>query len=159
MKYVLGLVFMALICFCLILFWPTNEADTVNINIENRNIFSEGEPKQSISSASNLITNNDDKRNEVMTSEYKVLEKERGVLKQRLARLKHHMWGLKFEKNKAKEMSEILLNAHRLIKNPNMLGAFSDVESIKDETMKLKFANKSLDRVTEIILQKEQDNN
>ena len=39
-----------------------------------------------------------------MTSEYKVLEKERGVLKQRLARLKHHMWGLKFEKNNAKEM-------------------------------------------------------
>ncbi len=159
MKYVLGLVFMALICFCLILFWPTNEADTVNINIENRNIFSEGEPKQSISSASNLITNNDDKRNEVMTSEYKVLEKERGVLKQRLARLKHHMWGLKFEKNKAKEMSEILLNAHRLIKNPNMLGAFSDAESIRDETMKVKFANKSLDRITEIILQKKQDNN
>jgi|TARA_B100001964_G_scaffold239823_1_gene308269 hypothetical protein len=159
MKYVLGLVFMALICFCLILFWPTNEADTVNINIENRNIFSEGEPKQSISSASNLITNNDDKRNEVMTSEYKVLEKERGVLKQRLARLKHHMWGLKFEKNKAKEMSEILLNAHRLIKNPNMLGAFSDTESIRDETMKVKFANKSLDRITEIILQKKQDNN
>jgi len=159
MKYVLGLVFMALICFCLILFWPTNEADTVNINIENRNIFSEGEPKQSISSASNLISNNDDKRNEVMTSEYKVLEKERGVLKQRLARLKHHMWGLKFEKNKAKEMSEILLNAHRLIKNPNMLGAFSDAESIRDETMKVKFANKSLDRITEIILQKKQDNN
>ncbi|MDP7197164.1 MAG: hypothetical protein QF864_13370, partial [SAR202 cluster bacterium] len=61
--------------------------------------------------------------------------------------------------NKAKEMSEILLNAHRLIKNPNMLGAFSDTESIRDETMKVKFANKSLDRITEIILQKKQDNN
>ena len=143
MKRVLGLVFIVLICFCFILFWPANEVDTVN----------------SISSTSNLIANNDDERNEIMTSEYKVLEKERGVLKQRLARLKHHMWGLKFEKNKAKEMSEILLNAHRLIKNPNMLGAFFDVESIRDETMKLKFANKSLDRVTEIILQKKQDNN
>ena len=143
MKHVLSLVFIVLICFCFILFWPANEADTVN----------------SISSTPNLIANNDDERNEIMTSEYKVLEKERGVLKQRLARLKHHMWGLKFEKNKAKEMNEILLNAHRLIKNPNMLGAFFDVESIRDETMKLKFANKSLDRVTEIILQKKQDNN
>jgi len=159
MKHVLGLVFIVLICFCFILFWPTNEADTVNINIENRNIFSEGKPKQIISSTPNLIVNNDDERNEIMTSEYKVLEKERGVLKQRLARLKHHMWGLKFEKNKAKEMSEILLNAHRLIKNPDMLGAFSSVESIRDETMKVKFSNKSLDRVTEIILQKKQDNN
>ena len=143
MKHVLGLVFIVLICFCFSLFWPANEVDTVN----------------SISSTPNLIANNDDERYEIMTSEYKVLEKERGVLKQRLARLKHHMWGLKFEKNKAKEMSEILLNAHRLIKNPNMLGAFSDVESIRDETMKVKFANKSLDRVTEIILQKKQDNN
>ena len=159
MKYVLSLVFIVLICFCFLLFWPTNEVDTVNINIENRNIFSEGKPKQIISSTPNLIVNNDDERNEIMTSEYKVLEKERGVLKQRLARLKHHMWGLKFEKNKAKEMSEILLNAHRLIKNPDMLGAFSDVESIRDETMKVKFSNKSLDRVTEIILQKKQDNN
>ena len=138
MKYVLSLVFIVLICFCFILFWPANEVDTVN----------------SISSTSNLIANNDDERNEIMTSEYKVLEKERRVLKQRLARLKHHMWGLKFEKNKAKEMNEILLNAHRLIKNPNMLGAFSDAESIRDETMKVKFANKSLDRVTKIILQK-----
>ena len=159
MKYALGLVFIALICFCFILFWPANEADTVNINIENRNIFSDGEPKQSISSTPNLTANNDDERNEIMTSEYEVLKKERGALKQRLARLKHHMWGLKFEKNKAKEMSEILLNAHRLIKNPNMLGAFSDAESIRDETMKVKFADKSLDRVTEIILQKKQDNN
>ena len=143
MKHVLGLVFIVLICFCFILFWPANEVDTVN----------------SISSTSNLIANNDDERNEIMTSEYKVLEKERGVLKQRLARLKHHMWGLKFEKNKAKEMSEILLNAHRLIKNPNMLGTFFDVESIRDETMKVNFANKSLDQVTKIILQKKQDNN
>ena len=60
MKHVLGLVFIVLICFCFILFWPANEVDTVN----------------SISSTSNLIANNDDERNEIMTSEYKVLEKE-----------------------------------------------------------------------------------
>ena len=159
MKNVLGLVFIVLICFCFILFWPANEADTVDISIENQNIFSEEKSKQSISSTPNLIANNNDERYEIMTSEYKVLEKERGILRQRLARLKHHMWGLKFEKNKAKEISEILLNAHRLVKNPNMLGAFSGVESIRDEIMKLKFANKSLDRVTEIIMQKKQDKN
>ena len=159
MKNVLGLVFIVLISFCFILFWPANEADTVDISIENQNIFSEEKSKQSISSTPNLIANNNDERHEIMTSEYKVLEKERGILKQRLARLKHHMWGLKFEKNKAKEINEVLLNAHRLIKNPNMLGAFSGVESIRDETMKLKFANKSLDRVTEIIMQKKQDKN
>ena len=75
----------------------------------------------------------DDQRNEIMLAEYKVLEKERRALKQRLARLKHYMWGLKFEKDKAKHMNEVLLNAHKLIKNPDMLGAFSDVKNIRDE--------------------------
>ena len=79
-------------------------------------------------------------------------------MKQRLARLKHNMWGLKFEKNTAKEMSEILLNAHKLIKNPDMLGAFSGVESIKDEIMKIKFADKSLDQVSKIIDQEKNSN-
>ena len=89
-----------------------------------------------------------------MLAEYKVLEKERRALKQRLARLKHYMWGLKFEKDKAKHMNEVLLNAHKLIKNPDMLGAFSDVKNIRDEIIKIKFINKSLDQVTKTIKQK-----
>ena len=61
---------------------------------------------------------------------------------------------LKFDKNKADEMREILLVAHKLIKNPDMLGAFSDVESISNEVSKLKFANKSLDHISEMIQEK-----
>ena len=49
------------------------------------------------------------------------------------------------------EMSDILLVAHKLIKNPDMLGAFSDIEGKKNEIAKIKFSNKSLDRVSEII--------
>ena len=64
------------------------------------------------------------------------------------------MWGLKFEKDKAKHMNEVLLNAHKLIKNPDMLGAFSDVKNIRDEIIKIKFINKSLDQVTKTIKQK-----
>ena len=64
------------------------------------------------------------------------------------------MWGLEFDKAKAKDISEILINAHKFIKNPDMLGAFSDITEIRDETLKIKFANKSLDQISEIIEQK-----
>ncbi len=150
MRYTLGLVFIALLFFCFILFWPEDENNTDSL--EKQNVSSEM-PQDKIS-ASDSIDKSDENRHEAMNSEYKILEKERRVLKQRLARIKHNMWGLKFEKNTAKEMSEILLNAYKLIKNPGMLGSFSDIESIKDEIMKLKFANKSLNQVSEIINQK-----
>ena len=67
------------------------------------------------------------------------------------------MWGLKFKKNTAKEMNEVLLNALKLIKNPGLLGSFSDIENIRDEIMKLRFANKALDQVSDIINKKRND--
>jgi hypothetical protein len=154
MKYVLGLVSGALLFFCFILFWPANENNPDSL--EKQNVSSEISQDEIL--ASEPVNINDEDRYEAMKSEYKILEKERRLLKQRLARLKHSMWGLKFEKDKAKRMSEILLNAHKLIKNPDMLGAFSDAESIKDEIMKLRFASKSLDQVKEIINQKKNNN-
>tara|TARA_B100001250_G_C19745490_1_gene765107 strand:+ start:285 stop:761 length:477 start_codon:yes stop_codon:yes gene_type:complete len=158
MRYALVLVSTALIFFCFIFFWPSNENNI--ISMERQSISPEtSEKSQNETLASEEINRNDEERYEAMKYEYKILEKERRILKQRLARLKHNMWGLKFEKNKAKEMSEILLNAHKFIKNPRMLGAFSDVDSIKDEIMKLRFSNKSLDRVKEIINQTKNNNN
>ena len=154
MKYALGLVSAALLLFCFILFWPANENNTDSLEKQNTSL----ETSQNEVLALETINKNNEDRYEAMKSEYKILEKERRVLIQHLARLKHSMWGLKFEKDKAKQMSEILLNAHKLIKNPNMLGAFSDVESIKDEIMKLRFANKSLDKIKEIINQKKNNN-
>ena len=150
MRYLLGLVITVLIVTCSILFWPTGDINNDNVGIQN----SSSETIQSQVANSDPIEKSDDQRSEIMLAEYKVLEKERRVLKQRLARLKHYMWGLKFEKDKAKQMNEVLLNAHKLIKNPDMLGAFSDVKNIRDEIIKIKFINKSLDQVTETIKQK-----
>jgi len=153
MRYALGLVMVALLLFFFILFWPTNEN---NISRSKEKNFSSEMSEDEIL-ISEPINKNDEDRYEAMKSEYKIIEKERRSLKQRLARLKHNMWGLKFEKNTAKEMSEILLNAHKLIKNPGMLGSFSDIENIRDEIMKLRFANKALDQVSDIINQKRKD--
>ena len=150
MRYLLGLVITVLIVTCSILFWPTGDINNDNVGIQN----SSSETIQSQIANLDPTEKSDDQRNEIMLAEYKVLEKERRALKQRLARLKHYMWGLKFEKDKAKHMNEVLLNAHKLIKNPDMLGAFSDVKNIRDEIIKIKFINKSLDQVTETIKQK-----
>ena len=150
MRYLLGLVITVLVVTCFILFWPTGDINNDNVGIQN----SSSETIQSQIANLDPTEKSDDQRNEIMLAEYKVLEKERRALKQRLARLKHYMWGLKFEKDKAKQMNEVLLNAHKLIKNPDMLGAFSDVKNIRDEIIKIKFINKSLDQVTKTIKQK-----
>ena len=150
MRYLLGLVITVLIVTCFILFWPTGDINNDNVGIQN----SSSETIQNQIANLDPTEKSDDQRNEIMLAEYKVLEKERRALKQRLARLKHYMWGLKFEKDKAKHMNEVLLNAHKLIKNPDMLGAFSDVKNIRDEIIKIKFINKSLDQVTKTIKQK-----
>ena len=146
----LGVVLVTLIFFGFSLFWPTSE-EMIPIKETLNEVYGGGDKSQIISS---LKDQSDDERQESMKIEYEVLEKQRRALKQRLARLKHSMWGLEFEKAKAKDISEILINAHKFIKNPDMLGAFSDITEIRDETLKIKFANKSLDQISEIIEQK-----
>ena len=146
----LGLVLVTLAFFGFNLFWPTSEEMTPIKETLNE-AYVGGDPSQSISSAKDQ---SGDERHELMKIEYEVLEKQRRMLKQRLARLKHSMWGLEFEKAKAKDISEILINAHKFIKNPDMLGAFSDISEIRDEALKIKFANKSLDQISELIKQK-----
>ena len=86
-----------------------------------------------------------------MKAEYLILQKDRKNLKRRLSRLKHDMWGLSFDPEMAKKMSEIMLNAYKLIKNPNMLGAFSSVKEIQDEIAKIKFAKNAIKQVRELI--------
>ena len=147
MRLILVLVLSTLVLFSIILFWPSDEVGDLEENISGQSILLD-DMEVSDKNSENI---NDEQRHELMKLEYDVLEKERRVLKQRLGRLKHHMWGMKFEQDEASEMSDILLVAHKLIKNPDMLGAFSDVEGIKNEIAKIKFSNKSLDRVSEII--------
>jgi len=43
------------------------------------------------------------------------------------------------------------MGASRLLNNPHMLGAFLNVEGIKDEIAKIKFAEKSLEQVSQVI--------
>lgn len=156
MKTMVGLVVSILIIFSVVLFWPSSSIKDINtpvmkeISISNETaIISDDEDTGH--TVIKLNTPADDLKSEQMAAEYKVLEKARSKLKQQLARLKHELWGLKFPSDQAKEMNEIMLNAHKLLKNPNLLGAFSDVQGIKDELDKINFANKALEDVKTMI--------
>ena len=150
-----GLVIAILIIFSLNLFWPSSQPDVSNMslneNINEQDVISEASTGQDESSSRDLNTPSDDEKIKFMTAEYEILDKARKKLKRRLARLKHDMWGLKFVPEKSKQMNEILLNAHKLIKNPDMLGAFSNVKGIQDEIAKVNFAEKSLEQVNAMI--------
>lgn len=82
-----------------------------------------------------------------MTAEYDMLETSRKQLKRKLSRLNHELWEQTFPKEMAKEFNEIMLNAYKLVNNPDQLGAFSSVKGIKDEIGRVRFADKSLDGV------------
>ncbi|MCZ6804647.1 MAG: hypothetical protein O7D86_12145 [Proteobacteria bacterium] len=155
MKAMVGLVIVILIIFSVTLFWPSSQPDVSNVSLnENANeqeVMSGVSPGQDKSSSMDLNAPSDDEKIKLMTAEYEILKKTRKKLKSRLARLKHDMWGLKFFPEKAKEMNGILMNAHKLIKNPDMLGAFSNVKGIQDEIAKVNFAKKSLEQVNAMI--------
>ena len=156
MKAMVGLVIAILVLFIINLFWP---ADMIGVNeaqVTQKGAEQTTTTNEVIDLPVELNQPNDDEKVKLMTAAYEVLEDGRKKLKRRLSRLKHEMWGLKFEADQAKKMSNIMLEAHKLIRNPEMRGAFLSVKGIEDETAKIKFADKSLD---EIVLMIEQNKN
>lgn len=155
MKAMVGLVIAILVIFTINLFWPFNSTDISNGSLEEdleaESVNSELAEVENIDLPVTLNAPSDDEKVKLMTAEFEVLEQERKKLKRRLSRLKHEMWGLKFTPEKAKKMNELMMTAHKLIKNPDMLGAFSSVEGIQDEIAKIQFANKSIDQVNTMI--------
>ena len=155
MKTMVGLVVAILIIFIGNLFWPSNQASDRKLSSKQDSI-EQGESEEDAANrnvilSADLNAPSDDEKIKLMTTEYEVLEKERKNLKRRLSRIKHDMWGQKFEPETAKKMSDIMLKSHKLIKNPDMLGAFSSVKGIQDEIAKIKFSQSSIEQVSELI--------
>lgn len=151
MKAMVGLIVAILIIFSLRLFWPSTQSGMSEVSENEQPEISE--ENGSLSEKLNISDDSlaEDERTRLMTAEYEILVQARKELKRHLARLRHDMWGLKFASEKAKKMSTSVMGASRLLKNPHMLGAFSNVEGIKDEIAKINFAEKSLQQVNEII--------
>ncbi|MDX1518807.1 MAG: hypothetical protein R3318_01710 [Gammaproteobacteria bacterium] len=83
---------------------------------------------------------------------YEELEKARRDLGRRLARVKMSLWNVRLPKEEANKMSEQLMNAARLIQRPKLMGAFRNLEEMKDELTRVEYAK---ERVEELRLQVE----
>lgn len=117
----------------------------------------QGSPSVAVDLPSELSRADDEETIRLKTAAYEELEEGRKKLKRRLSRLKHDMWGLKFAPDQAKKMSSIMLEGHKLIKNPEMLGAFFTVKQIEDEIAKISFAGKSLNEIDRMIEENKKD--
>ncbi len=153
MKAMIGLVVAILIIFCVTLFWPTTSndktADTETTKQQQAEQVTQTEVVTSVESEQQ--TEAESQKIERMQEAYALLEKARTKLKRQLSLLKHEMWGRKFEPAQAKEINELMLNAHKFNKLPPMLGAFSSAEEIQDELDKVNFAIKSLEEVQKML--------
>jgi archaellum component FlaF (FlaF/FlaG flagellin family) len=167
MKAVAGLVIAILIIFAYRLFWPSSEFETVNLAHEEvvEKIQAKAEANveavavdEVSPSSQQLNTASDSDKRKLMEAEYEILEQTRKKLKSHIGLLKHQMWGLKFPAATAKEISTTVMGANQLLKNPPMLGAFSSIEEIKNETAKIEFAEKSLTEIDEIVKTKIEEN-
>ncbi len=154
MKAVVGLVIAILIIFGYRLFWSSPESESIRSTQEEvvkETKTETGTTDQVASSALQLNPASDSEKRKLMESEYDILDQARKKLKSHIGLLKHQMWGLKFPAATSKNISTTVMGANKLLKNPHMLGAFSSVEEIKDETAKIEFAEKSLINIDEIV--------
>jgi cell shape-determining protein MreC len=154
MKAMVGLIIGILIIFGVRLFWPTDQSavrDVSQSEVMNENANKEVTIEEESSFLAQELITPSDERTRLMTAEYEILEQERKNLKRQLARLRHDMWGVKFAKDKAKKMSATVMSAANVLRNPDMLGAFSDVDAIKDEITKINFAEKSLQEISDVM--------
>ena len=71
---------------------------------------------------------------------YADLEKARRNLDRVVARIKAYSWNKRIPKEKAEAINSELLNAHGLLKNKKLLGAFKDLESIENELNKVQYS-------------------
>lgn len=143
MKAMMGLVIAILVISILTLFWPESTGEKASSIPE----VSPAQQTPAIKVPDTAEASQQDQHAQQMKAEYELLEQARKELKRHLARLKHEMWGKKFPPEQAKEINQIMLNAHKFEKTPRMLGAFHDADEIQDERDRVLFAIKSLEDV------------
>lgn len=156
MKAMVGLVIAILVISILTLFWPESTGERASSTPE----VSPAQQNPDITvpdTASSSEATQQDSHAQKMKAEYELLEQSRKELKRHLARLKHEMWGKKFPPEQAKEINQIMLNAHKFEKTPRMLGAFHDASEIQDERDKVLFAIKSLEEIETWLQQNDAD--
>ncbi|MEM7027288.1 MAG: hypothetical protein AAF410_03560 [Pseudomonadota bacterium] len=154
MKIMVGIVLAILLLAMTALFWPENDEHTLQTKIDVSNATSTNiENAKSITKLSQEIETAAEK-GDLMRAAYEELENQRKDLKRQLAKVQHLMWDMKFPQEKASEINDMMLNAHKFEKTPRLLGAFHNVKEIKNEIESVNFAITSLNELELMINEK-----
>lgn len=86
-------------------------------------------------------------RREEIAAAYEELSAARKALQKELGNLKGRIWGLELPGAEAKPISDAMMAAQFLLKNPPLLGAFADVAGVRAEQARV---NAALVRLGEI---------
>jgi len=84
-------------------------------------------------------------------AEYKKLEKARRNLDRRLARIKAVMWNVQLPSEQAEDIVSKMRKGYGLLKTKKLLGAFSGLQSISDELVRVEYAHQNLEGVVEAV--------
>jgi len=93
----------------------------------------------------------EEERYAAILAEYKKLEKARRNLDRRLARIKAVMWNVELPADQAEDIVSKVRKGYALLKTKKLLGAFSGLESISEELVRVEYANQELEGVIEEI--------
>jgi Tfp pilus assembly protein PilO len=103
----------------------------------------------------NQIKENDlDMKLQKMEARYADLKELRKKMKMRLSRLSSRLRRSEFPPEQARTISQDMRRASYLLKNPKLLGAFSDIKEIEDEIEQLSDISVKLDEIKRLLDEK-----
>lgn len=86
-----------------------------------------------------------------MREQYDILVQARRDLQQQINDIKARLFDVKLPAPEADKLNKEMMSAYVLLRNPPMLGAFSDVEDIRDELARVRAAQEDMKAVQERI--------
>lgn len=102
--------------------------------------------------------NETDLKLQQMEAHFAALTDARKKMRLRLGRLSSRLRRVEFAPDQAKAISDQMLRANHLLKNPRLLGAFSSVDDIQREIDQLASVNSQLDDIKQILDEKREKN-
>lgn len=97
------------------------------------------------------VQSEEDVRREAMVAAYAGLEQDRGDLNSRLGMLNAELWELKLPAEQAAAVTHAMMDAHALLKDPPLLGAFGAPAEIEQERIRVRAAMVGLDEIAHAI--------
>ena len=104
------------------------------------------------------VDNEQDLKLEKMQVSYAELKEARKKTSMRLSRLSSRLRRSEFPSEQAKTISQDMRSANYRLKNPKLLGAFSDVDEIDSELEQLSIITIKLDKIKNLLDEKRKNN-